>query len=142
VQVKNSLIHSQPATFGVSARRSFLFRLHRHLPRRLIVILDRWNVHRKAVRVLQENSANWLQPEWLPPYAPDLNPAGQVWNHAKYADLANFIPDNLADLHSMGNGLRTDQTYALIRSLSMAAAAPTGELLPPLTVMRSMVSVM
>jgi hypothetical protein len=78
----------------------------------------------------------------LPPYAPDLNPAEEVWNHAKYADPANFIPDNLADLDGLGNGLRTDQTYALIRSLSMAAAAPTGELLPPLTVMRSMVSVM
>jgi transposase len=34
----------------------------------------------------------------LPAYAPDLNPAEQVWNHAKYADLANFIPADLADL--------------------------------------------
>jgi len=77
---------------------AFLFGLHRHLPRRLIVILDRWNAHRKAVRVLQERGADWLDPEWLPPYAPDLNPAEQVWNHAKYSDLANFIPDDLADL--------------------------------------------
>ena len=77
---------------------AFLRGLHRHLPRRLIVILDRWNVHRKAVRVLREDGADWLVPEWLPAYAPDLNPAEQVWNHAKYADLANFIPEDLADL--------------------------------------------
>ena len=77
---------------------AFLRGLHRHLPRRLIVILDRWNVHRKAVRVLWEDGADWLVPEWLPAYAPDLNPAEQVWNHAKYADLANFIPEDLADL--------------------------------------------
>jgi len=86
--------------------------------RRLIVILDRWNVHRKAVRVLQEHGANWLQPEWLPPYAPDLNPAEQVWNHVKYADLANFIPDDLADLdHAVRSSMarQRDQT-SLIRS--------------------------
>ena len=28
----------------------------------------------------------------LPPYAPDLNPAEQLWNHGKGADLANFAP--------------------------------------------------
>lgn len=35
-----------------------------------------------------------------------------------------------------------NQMHALIKSLSIAAAAPTGELLPPLTVIRSIVSVM
>ena len=34
----------------------------------------------------------------LPPYAPDLNPVEHVWNHTKYGDLANYIPDNLLDL--------------------------------------------
>ena len=97
---------------------AFLFWLHRHQPRRLIVILDRWNVHRKAVRVLQEGGADWLQPEWLPPYAPDLNPAEQVWNHAKYADLANFIPDDLADLdHAVRSSMAGQQNHpSLLRS--------------------------
>ena len=36
--------------------------------------------------------------EWLPPYAPDLNPVEHVWNHTKYGDLANYIPDDLPDL--------------------------------------------
>jgi transposase len=32
--------------------------------------------------------------EWLPAYAPDLNPVEQVWSHTKCADLANYIPDD------------------------------------------------
>jgi transposase len=36
--------------------------------------------------------------EWLPPYAPDLNPVEHVWDHTKYDDLANYIPDDLLDL--------------------------------------------
>jgi len=50
------------------------------------------------MRVLQEGGVDCGQPEWLPPYGPDLNPVEQVRNHAKYSDLANFIPDDLADL--------------------------------------------
>ena len=35
-----------------------------------------------------------------PSYAPDLNPTEQVWNHGKYSDLANFIPDNIEHLEA------------------------------------------
>jgi putative transposase len=38
----------------------------------------------------------WI--EWLPPYAPDLNPVEHVWNHTKYGHLANCIPADLLDL--------------------------------------------
>ncbi len=46
----------------------------------------------------------WLAPrrrivvEWLPPYAPDLNPVEHVGGHTKYGDLANFTPDTLPAL--------------------------------------------
>jgi len=36
--------------------------------------------------------------EWLPPYAPDLNPVEQVWNRSKYTDLANYIPNDIGKL--------------------------------------------
>ncbi len=77
---------------------SFLTELQRCLKRKLIVVLDRWSAHRKAVRLLEEAKVNWLEVEWLPPYAPDLNPVEMVWNHSKYTDLANFIPDDLHQL--------------------------------------------
>jgi transposase len=77
---------------------AFLDLIHRHLRRKFILILDRYNAHRKAVRLLQEADVAWLEVEWLPSYAPDLNPVEMVWNHTKYADLANFIPDDIQHL--------------------------------------------
>lgn len=75
---------------------AFLREVRRHLRRRLIVVLDRWSVHRKAARALEGDSRFVV--EWLPPYAPDLNPVEAVWDHSKYGDLANYIPDDLAAL--------------------------------------------
>jgi len=77
---------------------SFVYLLHGHLRRKFILIMDRLSVHRKAVRLLQEAGVDWVEVEWLPSYAPDLNPVEMIWNHTKYADLANFIPDDLDDL--------------------------------------------
>lgn len=77
----------------------FLTLLHQHLRRRFVLVLDRLNAHRKAIRILQAAHPDWFEVEWLPAYAPDLNPVEMVWNHTKYADLANFIPEDLDDLH-------------------------------------------
>src|SRR4051794_11304267 len=65
---------------------------------RILLVLDRWSAHRTAVRQLQAILNRRLQVEWLPPYAPELNPAEQLWNHTKYADLANFVPDDINHL--------------------------------------------
>jgi len=75
---------------------AFLREVQRHLRRRLIVVLDRWSVHRKAAKALAGDER--FRVEWLPPYAPDLNPVEFVWDHSKYGDLANYVPDDLADL--------------------------------------------
>lgn len=74
----------------------FLRQLHRQLRRKLIVVWDRWNVHRSAARKL--SGCSWIEFEWLPAYAPELDPVEAVWNHTKYSDLANFIPDDVDDL--------------------------------------------
>jgi transposase len=75
---------------------AFVRQVQRSLGRRLIVVMDRWSVHRKAAKALAGDSRFWI--EWLPPYAPDLNPAEHVWNHTKYGDLANYVPEDLLDL--------------------------------------------
>jgi transposase len=77
---------------------TFLRLVHQHLRRKFILVLDRYSVHRKAVRLLQEADVDWFEVEWLPSYAPDLNPVEMVWNHTKYADLANFIPEDIDHL--------------------------------------------
>jgi len=95
-------IHSHNIRFGEAIELITL--VHRHLRRRFILVLDRYNVHRKAVRLLREKHPAWFDAEWLPAYAPELNPVEQVWNHSKYSDLANFIPDDLDHLQREVDG--------------------------------------
>jgi len=65
---------------------------------KLLLVWDRLNVHRSAAKVLTKTDAVVI--EWLPPYAPDLNPVEQIWRQAKYADMANFIPDDIKHLEA------------------------------------------
>ena len=76
----------------------FLGYLRRHLRRKLLLVWDRWSVHRAAAPRLAQRYGRAITVEWLPPYAPDLNPTEQVWNHAKYVELANFIPRDVGEL--------------------------------------------
>jgi transposase len=48
---------------------------------------------------MEAQHPDWFEVEWLPAYAPDLNPVELVWNRAKYRDMANFIPEDIQDLH-------------------------------------------
>lgn len=77
---------------------AFVKRLRRQLQRPLIVILDRWPVHRAAVKQLQASRLQGLEFEWLPAYAPELNPVEPRWSYTKYSDLANFVPDDVREL--------------------------------------------
>ena len=77
---------------------AYLRQLHRELRRNLIVIMDRLNVHRSAVRQLRDAGASWLKVEWLPAYAPDLNPVEAMWCHAKCSRLANYVPNDIDEL--------------------------------------------
>lgn len=76
----------------------FLTQMHRHFGRKVILVWDRYAVHRAAAKHFEDLHPTWFQFEWLPSYAPDLNPTEQVWNHGKYSDLANFIPDHVEHL--------------------------------------------
>jgi transposase len=79
----------------------FLRNIHAHLRRSIILVCDRLRAHRSAVRVLQDNGVQWLHVEWLPAYAPELDPVEDVWNQSKYGHLANIIPDDINDLHKI-----------------------------------------
>jgi transposase len=76
----------------------FVAALLEHFPKGVILVWDRWSVHRSAAGRLARRFPRRLHIEWLPPYAPDLNPDEQVWNPTKYTDLANFIPDDIEQL--------------------------------------------
>jgi transposase len=86
----------------------FLRALIRHLPHGFTLIWDRSQPHRAAtVREWLATRAPRIVVEWLPAYAPDCNPAEQVWGHTKYGDLANFTP---ADLDQLEGALVTSFT--------------------------------
>jgi len=68
------------------------------LQQRIILVMDRWSVHRSAAKRLRVRFARRVQIEWLPPYAPELNPDEQVWTRSKYVDLANYIPADIDEL--------------------------------------------
>jgi transposase len=88
---------------------SFLKELHQQLRRPLILVLDRWSAHRSATNAL--SCANWLTVEWLPAYAPDLNPVEAMWSHTKYCDLANFVPEDSQHLEDSVVESLCEQVY-------------------------------
>ena len=96
---------------------TFVVRLLRRVQNRAILVMDRLQVHRSAGRRLLARFPKRLQIEWLPAYAPELNPDEQVWNRAKYTDMANFLPK---DVRTLGRSMaasfrRTRDQQALLR---------------------------
>lgn len=76
----------------------FLQALRRHVPHGFTLIWDRHRPHRATCVTRWLARHRRLVVEWLPAYAPELNPVEPVWSHTKYGDLANFAPDNLDTL--------------------------------------------
>jgi len=106
------MIHHGNIRTAEAAR--FIRMVRRQVGSKLLLVWDRLNVHRSAAKELQRRAD--LPIEWLPPYSPDLNPVEQVWNHSKYAELPNYVPDDLDDLRG-----------AVV--VSLAVQAPRPELL-------------
>ena len=100
--------HRLSAFFRIHARNiktpeatEFLRVLDRHVRGPLIVVQDKLNVHRAALKRWQATrpkDAPRVLVEWLPSYAPELNPAEQLWNYGKRVDLANLAPTDRDDL--------------------------------------------
>ena len=74
---------------------SFVVALLECFTRGIILVIDRWLIHRCGARRLRGRSRRRLDIEWLPGYAPELNPVEQVWQHSKYCDLANYAADDI-----------------------------------------------
>lgn len=77
----------------------FLRHLRRHLPKRLIVIWDGLPAHRsRLVRDFVADQRGAIELEYLPAYAPELNPVEYIWGHCKHHELPNFCPKNFGQL--------------------------------------------
>jgi putative transposase len=76
----------------------FLRQLHRQLGRKIIIVWDRLNAHRSTATWYAANQPNWFQFEWLPGYAPELNPVESCWSHSKCHDLSNLCANDVDEL--------------------------------------------
>ena len=85
---------------------TFIEHVLRRVQRRIVLVLDRYSVHRSGVARLLRRFPKRVQVEWLPAYAPDLNPVEQVWNRAKRVDLVNYVPD---DVLALGQAAAADR---------------------------------
>ena len=89
----------------------FLRRLRKKVRRPLIVVWDRWSVHRSAETRIAKLGWKRIEFEHLPAYAPELNPVEAMWSHAKYADLANYVPDDVEQLNDAVHASLNDQAH-------------------------------
>jgi transposase len=102
---KRHFAHAIGATDILVALRHF----QRHIARPMIIIWDRLNAHR-AVLVKDYVAAHPdLEVEWLPPYAPDLNPEEGCHGNVKQ-HLRNAAPATTHDIR-----VQVDRGFARLR---------------------------
>lgn len=77
----------------------FLAHLRRQLPQKLLIIWDRLPAHRSRLvqRFIAAQNGH-IVIEFLPAYAPELNPVEYIWGHWKHHELPNFCPKDFAQL--------------------------------------------
>jgi len=93
------LLHLQPRSIKEDAVIAYLEALHRQVPGLIVLLWDHLQAHKsqKVADYLARNR-DWLQVEWFPFYASDLNPMEYFWSAIKGKPLANLAPDRLDQL--------------------------------------------
>ena len=78
----------------------FLKALVRHLDGPLLIVWDRLPAHRsRLVQEFIELSEGHIATEYLPPYAPELNPVEYIWAYWKQHELPNVCPKDYGELN-------------------------------------------
>lgn len=68
----------------------FLKAMKRHMKGKLILIIDNLRVHKsRAAQAYYKSQSSWLTVEFLPPYAPELNPTEYLWSSGKRKHFSN-----------------------------------------------------
>ncbi len=74
----------------------FLSHLVQYLPTRLLIVWDRLPAHKsRLVSDFVQSLDGWIAIEYLPAYAPELNPVEYLWGHWKHHELPNVCAKNL-----------------------------------------------
>jgi transposase len=106
----------------VAALRHF----RRRVARPLLVVWDRLNAHRATlVQAFVAAHPGDYRLEWLPPYAPDLNPE-ELCNGAVKRELLNAAPGSVDELHQQARrafvrlGRRPSVLHGFFRHVGLA----------------------
>lgn len=78
----------------------FLRQLRRHLGGPLVVVWDNLGAHKGRLLRAWLRRCRRVHLEFLPPYAPELNPNEYGWAYLKGGPLANACPNDVADLEN------------------------------------------
>src|SRR5947209_3673201 len=83
----------------------FLGYLIQRISSPLLIVWDRLPAHRsRLVGEFLDQLQGWIVTEYLPPYAPELNPVEYLWGHWKHADQSEPKWRSSACLHMPGSG--------------------------------------
>lgn len=103
------LARTKPDSYNTASLIDFLKQLKRFVRgQKVILIWDHLPAHRsREMKQFLFRQQAWLRIEWLPGYAPDLNPTEGVWNNIKRLEMANFCPDHISEAtEAFRRGLR------------------------------------
>ena len=82
---------------------AFLRHLRRHVRGKLLIIWDRLRQHRSGlVQAYVARQRGAIVLEYLPAYAPELNPVEYIWGYWKKHELPNLCAKDLLELGAYG----------------------------------------
>ena len=98
--------------------RDFLRQLTGHLQRPVVLIWDRLAAHRSGIVKRWLVCHREVRVEFLPPYAPELNPVEYLWAYLKSNPLANLAVTEIESLTHMArrHSRKLQRRPSLLRS--------------------------
>lgn len=88
-----------PGTIRTPQVIEFLKALQATIGKKLLIIWDRLQAHRSTlVREHVEAQRGRIALEYLPAYAPELNPVERIWGYLKHHAMPNYCARDLSDL--------------------------------------------
>jgi len=92
----------------------------------IIVVWDHLQAHRSKLLHRWLRRARRVHLEYLPGYAPELNPNEYGWSYLKRRPLANYCPKNVEQLHTrvLLAASQASSCQALLRGFMHATGLP------------------
>jgi transposase len=88
-----------PGTIRTPQVIEFLRALQATIGKKLLIIWDRLQAHRsKLVREYVDAQDGRIALEFLPAYAPEMNPVECIWGYLKHHAMPNYCASDLSDL--------------------------------------------